>query len=206
MSLSNYTDLQAAVTNWLAKSGLTERIPEFIKLGESYLNRRIRVLEMESSATITPSTTLRYVDLPAGFMELVSFTDDYGEKLIAVPAEMLERIAYAMSPCRPRHYRISSRIDFEVVADATYNYKLKFLKRLDIQTDLTNAILTKHPDCYLYASLMQAEPYIRNDPRVNTWKQLLVEAINEANRQSNKSDDYLTTEFVINKFDINRGY
>lgn len=193
--ISNYTELQTALTNWLHRADLASRIPEFIAMGESYLNRKLRVKEMEASATVAPSTTVRYVALPTGYMELLAFTDDQGEPLTALDAETLERAAYGIGTQRPDFYRISSRIDFEAVADTAYSFTLRYLKRLDLATDLTNSVLTNHPDCYLYASLMQSAPYIKDDARIATWKTLMDDAVRAANSQSARNNQLLRTDF-----------
>ena len=198
MAISAYAELQAALTNWLHRDNLSSRIPEFIAMGEAYLNRKLRVADMEASSTITPSTSVRYVALPTGFMEPLSFTNEYGEPLTAVDPESLERLAYGIGATRPYYYRISSRIDFEAVADTTYSYTLRYLKRLDLATDLTNAVLTNHPDCYLYASLMQSAPFLKDDARIMTWKSLMDDAVKAANSQSVKSLQLLQTEVFSN--------
>lgn len=205
MAISNYTELKTAVANWLERDDLTDRIPEFISLGEAVINRRLRTRDMEASVTITPSTSVRYVALPAGYMELISFTDDLGDPLSAVDSETLENIAYGQSAVRPSYYRISSRIDFDAVADATYNFKFNYLKRLDIAADSTNSVLTKHPDCYLYSALLQSAPFIMDDERANTWKALLEVAVKDANTQENRNLAVLRTEFRSDGFNINTG-
>lgn len=194
MAISNYTELNAAVANWLERDDLTDRIPEFIAMGEATLNRALRVKEMEASATVTPSTSVKYVALPARYMEALSFVDDLGDQLVAVDSERLESLSYATSATRPGYYRISSRIDFERVADATYNYTLRYLKRLDIAADVTNSVLTAHPDCYLYSALLHAAPFLMDDGRAMTWKTFLEAAVRDANNQSQRGLEILATE------------
>ena len=36
-------------------------------------------------------------------------------------------------------------------------------------SNTTNDMLTYHPDAYLYAVLLEAEPYLQNDKRVALW-------------------------------------
>jgi hypothetical protein len=36
-------------------------------------------------------------------------------------------------------------------------------------SNTTNDMLTYHPDAYLYAVLLEAEPYLQNDKRVQLW-------------------------------------
>lgn len=194
MAISTYAELRTAVANWLERDDLIDRIPEFITLGENILNRRLRTREMEASVTVTPSKTLRYVALPAGYMELVSFTDDLGEPLTPVDAETLEGIAYGSSAQRPTYYRVSSRIDFDAIADATYNFTFKYRKRLNIATDLTNSVLTNNNDCYLYSALLQSAPFIMDDARIDVWRALLEVAVKDTNNQENRSMTLLRTD------------
>ena len=46
MAISNYAELQTATANWLDRTDLTDRIPEFIDLAESTFNRTIRNRQM----------------------------------------------------------------------------------------------------------------------------------------------------------------
>ena len=36
-------------------------------------------------------------------------------------------------------------------------------------SNTTNDMLTHHPDAYLYGALVEAEPYLQNDKRIQTW-------------------------------------
>ena len=46
MAINSYSSLQTAVANWLDRSDLTDRIPEFIDLAEARINRALRVTFM----------------------------------------------------------------------------------------------------------------------------------------------------------------
>lgn len=188
MTIANYIDLQAAVGNWLARSDLLTHIQTFIDLGETMLNRRLHTRDMEASAIVVPSQTVNFVPLPAGYMRLVSFTDDFGTPLVAS-----ETIS-SSGKGRPSRYRISSRVDFDTIADANYNFTFNYIKRLDIATDLTNSVLTNHPDCYLYSALLHSAPFIMDDDRANTWRQLLEVAVRDANNQDSRNAVLLRTD------------
>ena len=51
------------------------------------------------------------------------------------------------------------------------NLESLYWQKIPALTDLapTNWLLTKYPDLYLYASLANAEPWLKNDPRVQLW-------------------------------------
>jgi hypothetical protein len=47
-------------------------------------------------------------------------------------------------------------------------------------------LLTYAPDIYLYASMLEAEPFIMNDERVPLWATALERAITDMQEQDNK--------------------
>ena len=206
MAITTYDELKTAVANWLHRSDLTSRIPEFISLGESHLNRNLRVREMEYESTLTLSTVNPYVSLPTGFLEAISIVDDQGESLVPLSSDILAREAYWANSERPQYYRIGSRIDFERIPNSAYAFKMRHYKRLDLDTDLTNDVLTQHPDLYLYSALLTAEPFIMNDARLPTWAAMLERAMNDANYRSSRNIRTLRTDVsATGSLDILRG-
>jgi len=205
MSISTYAELQAGIKRWLHRGDLDAYIPDFVTLGEARITRMLRLPLQQTSATITPSTTERYVALPSRYLELLSFTNDLGEPVREVTAEQLEGAAAGATPGRPAYCRFGARIDFERLADATYAYTMHYRQRLDLAADGSNSVLLQHPDIYLYSSLMAAAPYIKNDERIVTWAELLKAAVTEANmtvRDHTIRRTEIATEAV---FDINTG-
>src|ERR1044072_317852 len=53
MPLDTYANLCATVARWLERSDLSADIPDFIALAEAKINDRLRVFQMESTATLT---------------------------------------------------------------------------------------------------------------------------------------------------------
>ena len=81
MSLTNYTELQTEIASWLNRDDLTSQIPLFIQLCETHLNQDLRTRSLIEETTVTPSQANKYIDLPTGFLELISFSDDYGAQM-----------------------------------------------------------------------------------------------------------------------------
>ena len=48
MSITNYTNLQSTIADYLNRDDLTSVIPVFIQLAEAQMNRDIRHYEMEA--------------------------------------------------------------------------------------------------------------------------------------------------------------
>src|SRR5258705_487660 len=55
MSITTYSELQAAIGNWLDHSLFAPRTGEFIALFEAAANRRLRVRQQEATVMLTPS-------------------------------------------------------------------------------------------------------------------------------------------------------
>jgi hypothetical protein len=189
MSLTNYSDLQTSVAGWLHRADLTAIIPDLVTLGEATINRKLRLLQMENVASLTTSITDRFATLPTGFMEAIDlslYLDDYPQTLTQVPLSKINGNSLT-DQAQPRFYAISSNIVFDVISDEVYTLSLRYLKKLDLATDTTNYVMTTYPDIYLYATLMAAEPYMKNDKRLGIWAGLLKDGIEAANRLDGRS-------------------
>ena len=56
MSIGTFAELKTAAANWLDRSDLTDRIPEFIVLAEARFNRVLRIRDMETVSTAISTT------------------------------------------------------------------------------------------------------------------------------------------------------
>lgn len=175
MALANYSDLLTAVANWLNRTDLTSRIPEFITLAEAEFNRKLRTIEMEATATATATDGV--AALPSGFAGLRSITWDNTALDYIAPGELLEDDSTAD---RPRYYTIADGqilLRPIVTGDVTITYYAS-VPALTV-SNTTNWLMTKHPDLYLFATLMQAEFYGWNDDRLPTVKARVNEIISQ---------------------------
>ena len=53
-------------------------------------------------------------------------------------------------------------------------------------TKPTNWLLTKHPDIYLYGALAEAEPYLKNDERIEVWNGRFEKGMDELKRHHDR--------------------
>ena len=72
MAISTYATLQTAVANWLDRSDLTDRIPEFIDLAEARINRALRIRLMENVKVISLVGGIKRYPLPSDYLQLRS--------------------------------------------------------------------------------------------------------------------------------------
>jgi hypothetical protein len=69
------------------------------------------------------------------------------------------------------------------IPDKAYTAEiLYYVKPVELSSTVpSNAFLANYPDALLYASLMEAEPYLINDARTATWADLYNRAIQNIN-------------------------
>lgn len=169
MALATYTDLQAAVASWLARSDLTTPIPDFIALAEAKLNRLLRCRQMEQRST---ATATEYMELPTGFLELRNIQLNTSPKtaLELVSPDEIDR-DYSAATGKPLVYcLLANQIQLGPAPDSTYTVEIDYYEVIPpLASNSTNWLLTAAPDIYLYGSLLEASIYLIDDPRVPGW-------------------------------------
>lgn len=178
MSLDSYTNLKAEIADWLNRQDLTAQIPTFIRLTEAQVERMLRVREMitRSYATLTG----QYIALPLDYLALsnVQLNTNPVQQLQYVTNHELDNVrARKEAADRPLYYSIvGDSIEVAPIPDDSYEIEIIYYAEIPKLTDTvqeTNWLLDKHPDLYLYGSLMNAAPYLENDQRVQVWGQAL---------------------------------
>jgi hypothetical protein len=180
MAISNYTELQSAVSNWLDRSDLSSRAPEFIALCEETLNRRLRVRGMETRATATVSE--EYVSLPADFLEMRNFQLNTSPKqtLRLVTPEHIDTFWSGSTTGKPVVFTfVGGEIQVAPSPDGSYTAEMDYYAKLDIATDSTNWVLTNAPSVYVYGSLLHSAPFLKDDKRVGVWKAMFEQAMKD---------------------------
>ena len=183
MAIGTYAELQTAVANWLDRDDLTDRIPEFIALAEAKMNRNLRISLMENVSTdIIMAGGIRDYSLPTGFTGMKEFhlTTDPVVALSYITPEMMNRMWAGSNVGKPQAFTLFShagtrKIRFGPSPDAAYTTSMLYLKKIDnlSVTNTTEAMLTENPDIYLYGALLEAEPFLMNDARVQLWATML---------------------------------
>lgn len=171
MSISTHAELLTAVANWLHRADLTSIIPDFVTLAEARLNRRLRLRTQENTTTGTASSS---VALPTGFVEVKSLRIVSGTSTWALAYKPPSMIGADTGT--PGFYTI---IGDNIVFDpsGSYTYSLSYWKKFDALSAGVNWLITNAPDVYLYATLLEAAPYIKNDARIPVWESRLETAL-----------------------------
>jgi len=104
MALSTYTNIKDAVADWLDRSDLTSRIPDFIALAETRINRDLRIRPMEVRSTMTTTADKRYFNLPGGYLQMrnIQLNTNPIRALEYITPERLDRLYGSSSTGVPR--------------------------------------------------------------------------------------------------------
>jgi len=190
MALSNYSELQSSVANWLNRSDLTTEITgDFIVLTEKDFNSKLRIrkmVESDSSFSIDAET----VALPSGFLQVRDlFILSGGTKyaLTYMTPPQMDQIKGSSTSGMPVAYTIiGDNFRFAPTPDTTYTGTLNYYKSFDPLSDsnTTNYILTNHPAIYLYGSLYHAANFLGGvEPaRLQQWQGMYTTALERLER------------------------
>jgi hypothetical protein len=182
MSLSTYSDLQTSIANYLARSDLTSQIPDFITFAENRLRRELRIRQMLKSVTTATVSGDNTIEIPADFLQVRDFV------VMTNPIQPLSYSSPSALSNDPRASEVGVPLSYTILAndfqvspapDGIYTVKLLYFSAPVYlsSSNTSNVFLTTAPDALLYASLIEAEPYLYNDARINTWGTMYDRAI-----------------------------
>jgi hypothetical protein len=157
-------------------------IPTFIQLAELRLRRELRTRQMLVVATANTTGGDSTVGLPTDFLEM---------RDIHVNTNPITTLAYsapnsfynsyrATESGKPTDYTVlAAELQLSPIPDSTYQLQMLYYAQPFFLSDTNqgNVFLTNFPDALLYASLGEAEPYLMNDARLQTWASLYDRAI-----------------------------
>ncbi len=194
MSIASYSELQTAVASYLARTDLTSQITDFIRFAELRLRRELRIRQMLKSVTTTTTSGDSTVELPSDFLEIRDFivASTPIQPLTYSSPSAFSRNARTTDSGKPLDYTIlASEFQLAPIPDSAYTVKLLYYSAPEFLSDsnTSNAFLANAPDALLYAALIEAEPFLMNDARINTWGTMYDRAISTLSK-SDESSQY----------------
>ena len=195
MALGTFTELKDAVADWLDRSDLTARIPDFIALAEARLNRELRIRPMEVRSTMVTTADQQYFQLPGGYIQMrnMQLNTNPTTPLEYITPEMMDRLYGSTTSGKPRAYTlIGDEIQLAPIPDSTYTVEMAFYEKFTPLGDGSSGTITSNwltanaPDVLLYGALMEAEPFIKNDERIPVWLNGYNNAVNKLQQQDQR--------------------
>jgi hypothetical protein len=181
MALTSYTELKAAVADFANRTDLTTPIVDCITLAEARLYDLMILKDFESDEPLTLTTGQNYVALPAGYISPIKFW--LIVSTIRVPLQMVlpQELPYDTYNNQPRYWAIDgANVRFDCPASENFSARLRCVKKSNLSGSVTtNYLLTRRPDIYLAASLVELARYTRDVDLFNTWESKLLKAVAE---------------------------
>jgi hypothetical protein len=174
--ISDYTTLQSALLDWLDRDDMTAVAPTLVQLGENRIYRELRLRSMEATLNVTIAAGI--APIPADFLELKEahvLDNNISYPLHSETNEFIYRkYQTRSSDSMPRY--ISQEGDnfiFGPYPDTTYTIRGTYYKRLTAlsASNTSNYFTGNGADLLFWASLAEAELYLKNDNRTVLWEQ-----------------------------------
>jgi len=180
MALSTYTELQAAVADYMIRTDLTNPIIDAIRLVEATLNyggagaggviKPLRIRQMELRATATMTSGDDTIALPTDFLasrelKITSSTNSgVPPPLRYITPEMLDELYSPVTTGKPEAFTIiGSEYRFRPVPDSAYTLENNYYKPIPpLASNATNWLLTAAPQVYLRGALAEMRSYMKD--------------------------------------------
>ncbi len=183
MALDSYSNLKTAISEWLDMgTELDSYLDDYIGLAQAQIDKDVRMQETLRRANI--SVSARYINLPNRMLDAITF------RLMTDPITILQPIDIERmnrerieTTDRPTYFTIHSQIEMDCVPDQNYTGEMIYYESvLPLSTgNPTNVILEKAPGAYLYGALVSAAPMIQHDERIQVWRTMYEDAVDNAN-------------------------
>jgi hypothetical protein len=198
--ITTYTSLLTAIGDYLKRSNLTSFAPNFVQAWEEKFYRQPRNFGRWMEVTGAIGTIASsVVAVPADYLGLkVAYVD--GENQPALDRKSLTQL-YGRYPRgvadtgTPKQIaRDGTNFVFGPLPDDDYTIKgVYWGKPVVLRSFAGDAaahwLIVNAPDLVLYGSLLQAEPFSKNDARIPIWQQLYSDALQDYRALHREEDE-----------------
>jgi hypothetical protein len=177
MSITNYDSLKTTIASYLARSDLTAQIPDFIQLAETRLRRELRIRQMLKVVTTSTVGGDSTVELPSDYLQMRDLhinTNPVQSLGYQSPSNFYRNTNAAISGVPLQYTVLAQEFQFAPIPDGIYTLQMIYYATPPYLTtsNTSNVFLANCPDLLLYGALGEAEPYLMNDQRLQTWAAL----------------------------------
>lgn len=183
---TDYASLKTQVATWLSRSDQTSNIPDFIGAGLQRINYDLaiagNIADQETNTTDSTVANQEYLALLTGFRRftyIFSGTTPNRQTMSSTTYDELLEL-YGDTTGQPERYAIvGNRFYMRPIPDVVYTIAYGYMKdyvALSADGD-TNILITNGSNILLYASLLEAEGQIQDDPRIPIWNTHYKEAL-----------------------------
>lgn len=183
MALTTYAQLKAAVADWLDRRDLSDRIPDFIALAETRLNRLLRLRAMQVEVSLPAAAGEDRLLLPSDCLEPLALWHLVEGGRVALAFQSAGQRGSSDLSGRLRTWTVQGdgiRLDRPCETATRFGLDMVRAVRLS-EAVATNPVLAACPDLYLFGTLMEAAPFLRDVELLNVFSARYAAALAEAN-------------------------
>ncbi len=177
----NYTEMVAAVKAYADRNDaeVNAAIDTFIMMAEARINRKLRVSEMTTRASVATLEDKEYYSLPSDFSGIrdIELQDTAGARHVIdyMPPNQMNMVhGYNVVDLPGYYYTIIAGnlhvlpiIGAGAAIEIVYYQKLP---HLDGNVNETNWVSEIYPDIYVSALMIEIEKFVKNKEAVEFWK------------------------------------
>ena len=179
----NRGELEALVANYMHRTDLATQIPGFIDLATQRLGRMLKSQVNEITVDFQPTENPSL--LPADFrgMRSVYSLEDRGP--VALQSQSISRITRFRDSGSPAAYNVQGK-SIRIAPFRAGTYELHYFAEPGELSGPTseNAVLDEYPYLYLYASLVEANIFVKDPDQAQAMLQIFSSEVFEVNAMS----------------------
>ena len=202
MSINTYTELKAAIADWLNRDDLSDaRLGDFVQLAESRIYHELRIPPMEKYANLTTDSEGR-VTIPGDYLEAKDVF--FNDKTLA-RISLSEYFSHTPTEGTPAFFARETtylRL-WPIPGPAVTGLKMIYYAepaRLS-NSVATNPVFDMAPEIYLYGALVAAGTYLGSPmEKITLWSQSFDDAMARLMRHAILSETSGATPTVANGY------
>ena len=186
----NYTELKDTVVRWLNREGFQELIDEtdfFMEMAQRRIARELDLHAMEVAiARDTSDTTV-----PADLLRTKAVFLEFGGLTHTLSYATIQQVLIAGTAARPVYYNISGNaFVYGPEPDQVYSTGLVYYAQLPVlsDTETTNWLSLNAPELILFASLLEASLFLKDDQRSSVWEGKYMQVRDELEKSDEQMD------------------
>lgn len=192
MAITNYSEMADAVAVWLNREGhdaVTDNVEDFVAFGQRRIHRIADLNAMEEVVSLTVDAQTESV--PADFLRVKTMIGEQGSgtwEILGAPHRDVMLYNQAGRPIKYSH--IGDSFYFGPVPDQTYTVQLAYYKALPVlsSSTTTNWFTDNNPELLLYAALVEALLFLKDDQRAQYWEARFQEVLKSQLQSDGRAD------------------
>lgn len=186
-AIYDYSTLRDEWENRLDRDDLTALFPQFVQMAEAFMRKHLRVLDQETTTSLTASAEL--VALPTDCLSIRSVhiegspSPDYALRGMS-PAALAHEFNGISAAVPVAYAQINGFLKLAPPPSSSVTLSVIYIARFNplTETITTNWILDDHPDVYFYGVLAQACDHIRDDAGFARYWAAFTSAVSDLRR------------------------